>query len=268
MAPRLDDVEANERRIAAGIRDAAKAGARLVVFPECALTGYVFESREESAGAAQSIPGPSTETMASVCSETGIFTIYGLIERASGRLHNTAVLVGPRGVLARYRKVHLPAMGADRFLDCGDEPFQVVELPELKLRIGLQICYDGAFPEPARVQALEGADLIVLPTNWPSGAEALAEHLMPCRAIENVVYTAAVNRVGEERGVGFIGRSGIYDPFGHLLARADATSEQLLLAELDPARARCKRIVRAPGRMEFDRIADRRPEFYGPITER
>ena len=110
--------------------------------------------------------------------------------------------------------------------------------------------------------------MIVLPTNWPAGAEPLADHVMSCRAIENTVYTVAINRVGEEKGVTFIGRSGIYDPAGRTLSKASATANIYIQADIETFRARNKRIIRVPGHQEFNRIADRKPEFYGKITEK
>ena len=131
----------------------------------------------------------------------------------------------------------------------------------------MHICYDGAFPETGRVLALLGADLLVLPTNWPTHSECAAEHMMACRAMENVVYAMAVNRVGEERGFRFIGRSSIVGTGGERLAFAGPDGEEILYAEIDPARARRKRLVRVPGKHEIDRIADRRPGFYAPLVE-
>jgi predicted amidohydrolase len=116
------------------------------------------------------------------------------------------------------------------------------------------------------VLALQGADLIVLPTNWPPQAERSARLLPPARALENRVYYAAVNRVGEERGFRFIGLSSIADVTGELLAASEDASETILYAEIDPARARQKRIVNVPGEYEVDRIRDRRPELYGPVV--
>ena len=268
MSPKLGDVAGNRKDLINWCQTAAEIGAKLVLFPECALTGYVIDSRDQAGTLAETVPGPSTQAVSEVCERLVLYVLFGLIEQDGSQLYNTAALVGPSGFLVRYRKVHLPAMGVDRFLDAGGEPFTVVTLPDLDLKIGIQICYDGAFPEPSRVQALLGADLIVLPTNWPAGAEPLAEHVMACRAIDNVVYTAAINRVGEEAGATFIGRSGIYDPAGRALAKASATGTVILQADIEPARARNKRIVRVPGSQEFNRIADRRPDFYGPITGR
>ena len=122
------------------------------------------------------------------------------------------------------------------------------------------------FPEAARALTLRGADVIVVPTNWPEGAESSPEFLTRARAWENRVYVAACNRVGEERGARFIGRSQIISPDGQFLAQADGTSETMLVAEIDPALARRKRIVIQPGEFELDPIGGRRPELYGDLT--
>ncbi len=151
------------------------------------------------------------------------------------------------------------------FADPGDRPFAVHDAGGLK--IGMHICYDGSFPETARVLALLGADLLVLPTNWPTHSECAAEHMIPTRAMENTVYAMAVNRVGQESGFRFIGGSSIVDPAGRVLARAGADGEEMLLADIDPDLARRKRLVRVPGRHQINRIADRRPRFYSPIVE-
>lgn len=130
----------------------------------------------------------------------------------------------------------------------------------------MNICYDSAFPEASRVLALDGADLIVLPTNWPPGASCLADYAVPSRAMENRVYYIAVNRVGQERGFHFIGRSKICNVDGGVLAEAPHEQEAILYAELDLERARNKHIVRVPGKHEIDRFADRRPDLYGRIV--
>jgi len=131
----------------------------------------------------------------------------------------------------------------------------------------MSICYDSAFPESSRVMTIQGADLIALPTNWPPGAECVAEHVIATRAMENAVYFAAVNRVGTERGFEFIGRSRICAPNGETLAVSTGTDEEILYAEIDPEQARNKRVVRVPGKHAIDRLADRRPEMYGLLVE-
>jgi predicted amidohydrolase len=129
----------------------------------------------------------------------------------------------------------------------------------------MHICYDGGFPEVGRVLTLLGADVLVLPTNWPRHAECAAEHMMVCRAMENHVYAMAVNRVGEEAGFRFIGRSSIVAPGGAVLAAAGAEEPTILYATVEPALARNKRLVRVPGLHVIDRLADRRPAFYAPL---
>ena len=151
------------------------------------------------------------------------------------------------------------------YTDFGDRPFVVHEIAGVK--VGMNICYDGGFPESGRILALLGADLIVLPTNWPPGAEGAADFAINTRAMENTVYYAAADRVGEERGVRFIGKSKICDPLGKTLAFADHTDEEILYADIDVARSRNKHLIRKAGVNEVNRIADRRPEMYGPLVE-
>ncbi len=246
------------------LETAAKQGARLVVFPECALSGYCFDSRDEAWPHAEPVPGPAVDSLAGACRRLGVFAVMGMLERSGDRMFNAIVLVGPQGLVGGYRKVHLPFLGIDRFTTPGDRPFQVWDIGGL--RVGMNICYDGSFPESARVMTLLGADLVVLPTNWPPGSECASAHVVPTRAMENTIYYAAVNRVGEERGFQFIGGSRICDPLGKTLAAAEHADEVVLYADIDPAVARQKQLVRVPGKHEVNRIRDRRPEFYERIA--
>ncbi len=263
---RIGDVPSNLKAIRAGLRDAARLGARLAVFPECVLTGYCFESRDEAWPFAEPAPGPSLDAIAADCRELGVWAVVGMLERdGDGGLFNACALVGPGGFMATYRKIHLPYLGVDRFTTPGDRPFAVHDLGGL--RVGMHVCYDGSFPESARVLTVLGADLLVLPTNWPTGAEPTIRHLTAARALENHVYYAACNRVGEERGFRFIGQSRILDCNGELLASAGADAPEIITAEIDPAVARNKRLVKIPGKYELDRVAHRRPEMYRPLAE-
>ncbi len=265
MEPKLGRIEANLERILDRIDHAARKGARLIVFPECALAGYGFASREEGMAHAVKVDSTPVARVAAACRKRLCYCIFGLLERDDTRLFNACILTGPEGVVATYRKVHLPYLGIDMFADPGDTPFAVHDAGGIK--VGMHICYDGAFPEPARVMSLLGADLLVLPTNWPTHSECAAEHLIPTRAMENTVYVMAVNRVGDESGFRFIGLSSIVDPMGRRLAQAGPDSEETLFAEIDPALARKKTLVRVPGRHEINRIADRRPRFYSALTD-
>lgn len=261
----IADVDRNLARMVEKLRETAAAGARLTVFPECAVPGYCFSSLAEARPFAQPIPGPATERMRTACAELGCYAIFGMLELAGQKVFNAAVLVGPTGVIGSYRKVHLPYLGIDMFTSYGDRPFAVHNAGELK--VGMNICYDAAFPEAARALALLGADLIALPTNWPPGAECTAACVINARAMENAVYYIAVNRVGTERNFDFIGRSKIVDPSGQTLAEARGAGEEILYADIDPARARRKHVIRVAGKHEIDRLADRRPEMYGLLVE-
>lgn len=264
MDCRLGDRRANLEAIRTRLHAAAEQGARLVILPECILSGYGFCSKEEALPHAEPIPGPSTEALAADCRGLGVWAVVGLLERDVDRLFNAAALIGPSGVVASYRKIHLPCLGVDRFTTPGDRPFAVHDLGGL--RLGITICYDGSFPEASRALALLGADLIALPTNWPPNAWRHPKFVVQTRALENHVYYAAVNRIGEESGFRFIGQSRIADCSGDLLAVTDSDEETILYATVDSERARNKRIVNIPGEYEVNRVADRRPEMYGPVV--
>jgi predicted amidohydrolase len=263
MDCRLGDMTGNLGQVRRGLHQAADKGARLIVFPECALTGYCFTSNEEALPLAQSLPGPASEALAEQCRRRNVFVIAGLLERGErGELFNSCMLIGPAGFIASYRKIHLPCLGIDRFTTPGNRPFAAHDLGGL--RVGMNICYDGSFPESSRVLTLLGADLVVLPTNWPTGAMATIP-LAQARALENHIYYAAVNRIGEERGFRFIGRSRLIDCDGNLLAEASPDSAEVILASIEPEMARRKRVIKIPGQHEVDRVGDRRPEMYEPL---
>lgn len=256
---------ANLDRIESFTEQTTSRGARLTVFPECAVTGYCFDSIEESLPLAETIPGRSTERLTALCRRLQTHIVTGMLERDGDRIFNAAVLIGPQGVIGSYRKVHLPYLGVDMHTTPGDRPFAVHEFEGMK--IGMNICYDSGFPEAARCLAILGADLIVLPTNWPPGAECMASACIPARAMENAVYYAAINRIGTERGFRFIGRSSICAPDGKVIAASEGVDEEILYADIDVAKARAKRIIRVPDKHEIDRLADRRPEMYGLLTQ-
>lgn len=261
----LGDVEENIRSIIEKLHAADRQGGKLVIFPECSLTGYCFDSREEALEYAEPENGPAHQQLISVCRQLNLFCIVGYLEKAGGQLFNAAALLGPDGVVGTYRKIHLPFLGVDRFTDYGNRPFAVQQAKGVN--IGMNICYDSAFPESSRALALAGADLIALPTNWPPGAECMTPTAICTRAMENKLYYAAINRVGIEKGVKFIGRSCICDPGGNILVSASADEEALLVADIDVDLARQKRITREKDVHEIDRFADRRPEFYNSLTE-
>jgi len=265
IEPRLGETERNFETCLERLEEAATAGCSLVVLPECALSGYMFDSAEEAAPFAEEIPGPAILRLADACARLGLHAAVGILERDGDDLRNAAVLLGPGGVLARYRKSHLPFLGVDRFTLPGDEPFEPVDTPIG--RIGIEICYDLRFPELTRALALRGAEIVVHPTNWPVQVRPLADFMTRARAAENRVFLLTANRVGRERDAEFFGWSQIVDPLGRRLAEAGATEERLVVAEIDPAVARVKDILPVPGEYEIHLFDDRRPELYGALVE-
>jgi predicted amidohydrolase len=261
--PKLAEVERNLETCVTRLEEAASDGAQLLVLPECAIPGYMFDSAEEALPFAEEIPGPSTEVLERECRRLGQHVVCGMLERDRDALYNSAVLIGPDGLIGTYRKTHLPFLGVDRFVVPGDE-FSVYETP--LGRIGLEICYDLRFPEVTRTLALNGADIIAHPTNFPLAARPQTEFITRARAYENRVYLLTSNRVGEERSAEFCGWSQIVEPRGARLAEAGADAEALLLADVDLERARDKDFV-IPGEYELYLFGHRRPDLYGALVE-
>ncbi len=261
--PKLGEKERNLEACLARLEEAAAAGAQLLVLPECAIPGYMFDSSEEALPFAEEIPGPSTEALELECRRLETYAVCGLLERDGDALRNAAVLVGPDGLIGTYRKTHLPFLGVDRFVVPGDElPVYDTTLG----RIGVEICYDLRFPEVTRTLALKGADLVAHPTNFPMAAKVQTELITVARAAENRIYLLTANRVGKERWGEFCGWSQIVDPYGKRLAEAGETEEALLVADVDVEKARDKDYV-VPGEYELYLFGHRRPELYGALVE-
>ncbi len=266
------DPDANARRVCDRIAEAAASGVDLAVFPEAVLTGYCVEACEAARSVALEVrEGPAhvvehaPEPILSVrdaCERHGVHAVFGFAGADDGGLYNGAILAEPDGRMRLFRKVHLPELGLDKFVVPGND------LPVFDTalgRVGILVCFDLRVPEAARVLALRGAELIVLPTNWPEGADFAADLIAPVRAAENKVFLAACNRVGEEGGFRFIGKSGIYGVGGQTLAKA-GDGEETIVDDVDPALARNKRNVVIPGRYESTVFDCRRPDLYGPIV--
>ncbi len=262
MAPRRGDHASNLDSARAAIAAAAAEGARLVVFPEASLTGYVFHDRESALEAAIELDGSELRGVGEACRDRDVWSVVGGIERDGERLHNSLFLIGPDGLAGRYRKIHTLCLGVDRFTSPGTRPPPVFETP--LGRIGLNICYDGTFPETGRALKLAGAQLIVLPTNWPN--LRLKREQVRIRAYENHVHYMAVNRVGVEEGVAFHGGTMAADCHGELIGEL-GDGAGLLHIELDMQAADRNRVIEEEGEYEYDYVADRRPDLYGRLTD-
>jgi len=263
--PQLGEVDRNLEHIERVVAEAAAAGAKLVVLPEAAVTGYVFENLDEALTVAQRAVAVAEQRLADAAVKAGVALIVGTLEAEAREVFNTALIFSGDGRRFRYRKMHLPYLGVDRFATPGPDAPEVYDLAGM--RVGVLICYDLRFPEAARICALEGADLVALPTNWPVGVEFHPGIFAPARAAENHVYLLACDRVGEERGTTFIGRSILLDCNGKELAVASDTEEAILFGDVDPDLARQTHHRRIPGEHEWDTINDRRPGLYGRLLK-
>lgn len=263
----LGDIDHNTRTVLDHLESEAAAGSKLVIFPECMLTGYGFPSKDAAIERAIRRDGAPLEAIAKACARLRVHSCLGFLEMdGESRLYNTAVLTGPDGHVGWYRKTHLPWLGVDRWVSPGDGPWQVHDIGGLM--VGMIICYDGSFPEAPRALALLGAELIVLPTNWPEGARTVIDHLVTSRAVENHLYFAACNRTGTESGFRFLGESRIVAPDGTFVACSSNDEPAVLRGLVDPVRSRKKHLVRVQGAHEIHRTADRRPDLYGILSNR
>jgi predicted amidohydrolase len=257
--PVLGDVAGNLERVLGYLSAADDEGCDLVVFPECALSGYMFASRAEAQAAAVPVDGDEVKALLEACHEHMVHCVIGVLVRVADELWNTALLLGPDGLIGRYDKTHIPPLGADNYVVPGQGPYQVHA--STIGRIGLQICYDWRFPEVTRSLALAGADLVVMPTCSPATSSELAGYVPRTRAVENAIFFVMVNRVGPDGGVDFLGRSQVVDPEGHVLIDAGDRAG-LVTVDIDVDQARRKEREQGDGLYELAIMADRRPELY------
>ena len=252
------DVAANLQRIVASATEAAERGAQLVLFPECATTGYFVADR--IADLAEPIPGPSSEHLARLARRTGLHLMVGMIERAGDKYYDDAVLFTPDGGYHIYRKTHL--FGPERAIFTPGE--QPVVVDTVLGRLGLTVCYDLMFPEFIRTLVLGGAQIILNATDWITdtwqstvgwNGDTVAS-LVRIRALENGVHVAMADRAGVEAGWRSLGGSTVAAPTGRVLASLGA-DEGIALATIDVASSDFVRWSEVATYMH-----DRRPELY------
>jgi predicted amidohydrolase len=257
----IGDVDGNRRLLRLAIRKAADEGARLIVLPELCTTGYVFESLREARALTDAGSADAVTDWVEEAALADVVVVGGFAATDGTALYNCAAIVDGSGLLATYRKTHLWNRELAIF-EPGDEAPPVVSTP--LGAVGLCICYDLFFPEVTRKLALDGADVIVAPTNSPAGrsAETAGDNIgvSVARVAANVnrVFVAVCDRYGDERGTRWVGRSLIADPDGAIVGLPPGNREKFVLADCDFRRSRDKRW---PGTAN-DAIADRRPELY------
>lgn len=256
--PGFGAVDANRQRTAEAVR--ANGDADLVVLPELATSGYVFESREEVDAAAEPADGETARAWATVAAETDTWVVGGFPETNGDDRYNSSLVVSPDGVEGVYRKTHLWNEEKRWFVPGDAVP--VFETPFG--RLGVQICNDLWFPELTVALARAGVDVVAVPTNWvpePSVRPAgwtMGVHHAVANANANRMFVACADRAGEERGVTFEGQSVVVDPDGVPVAgpTPDAGSH-VAAADCDLTRAREKGLTERD-----DVLADRRPDVY------
>jgi len=238
----------------------AGVDADIIVLPELAFTGYFFEDRKELHELAEDVSeSPIVRGLARLCKNNAFHLVVGFAERCKGRLYNTALVIGPSGLLHRYRKLHLFNTEKEYF-DPGDTPLGIIEIRRAK--VGVMICFDWVFPEVARSLALQGADLVCHPSNL---VLTYCQKTMLTRSLENSVYTVTANRTGKDtrpRGeLLFTGQSQIVGPKGEVIASSNSEEEAVVVSDIDLSDARNKFITE-----NNNLFADRRPEFYDSIA--
>ncbi|PMV86664.1 MULTISPECIES: nitrilase family protein [unclassified Pseudomonas] len=262
VAPKIGDLAYNRTLTERAIRSAALQGAQVVVLPELVQSGYLFADRDEALSLSETTDGPALRLWTALAKELNVVVVGGFCERLQGdALANSAAMIDPQGLRAVYRKAHLWDAESEIFSP-GNEAPPVVET--VHGRIGMLICYDLEFPEWVRLPALAGAELLCAPVNWPDGPRPPTERpaevvRVQANASVNRMFIAACDRHGHERGVGWVQGSVIVDADGYPLAGpAEQGGEQILLATLNLAEARNKRIS---ARNDLHR--DRRLGLYG-----
>ena len=282
------DLQANLEHSLSLIREAADQGAELVLLQELHRSLYFCQTEDTAVfDLAETIPGPSTDTLGKLARELGIVIVGSLFEkRAAGLYHNTAVVMEKDGSLAGiYRKMHIPDdpgfyekfyfTPGDADFNGGRSGFSPIETSVGKL--GLLVCWDQWYPEAARLMALAGADLLLYPTaiGWdPSDVDGEKQRqlnawitIQRAHGIANGLPVLVANRTGFEQspvdnsGIQFWGNSFVCGPQGEFLAQADNDNEQVLLADVDMQRSESVRRI-------WPYLRDRRVDAYGDLTKR
>ncbi|MDE2344775.1 MAG: nitrilase family protein [Betaproteobacteria bacterium] len=263
MEPHVGEKDANLDTSLGLIEQAAANGAKLLVLPELCNSGYVFKSREEAFYLAEPIPdGPTVRSWEAAAASHDVYIAAGIAERDGDSLYNAAVLIGPSGYIGKFRKVHL-WNEETLYFEPGNLGFPVFHTPIG--RIGMAICYDGWFPEAYRLNALAGADIVCVPTNWvpipgqAEGREAMANILVMAAAHSNSLFIAAADRVGTERDQPFEGQSLIVSYTGWPVAGpASRTQQEIIYADVNLQDAR-----RGRNWNDFNQVLrDRRTDVY------
>jgi agmatine deiminase len=267
------DIAGNMKKTIDRIEEASRKGAQIVCLQELYRTKYFPQKENQNVSMlAETIPGESTKAFSELAKEEKTVIVAPLFEKASnGKYYNSAAIIDANGeILGSYRKVHIPNdpfFYEKNYFEQGDLGYCVHKTHYA--RVGVLICYDQWFPEPARINALKGAEIIFYPTaiGWIKGYTSSDgdwhdawKTVQRAHAIMNGVHVAAVNRVGEEGQLKFWGGSFVCDSFGKVLKEASDINEEVLVAKVDLSKN--KEIQEGWGFLK-----NRRPDTYGSLTE-
>lgn len=255
----LGDVNENIRLLESYTREAVRRGAKLVVFPECMNTGYLFDSAEHARALAEPLDGPFATTMKKLARQHGLHIASGFTERGTnGEVFNSGLLFDPSGALILHYQKQFLATHDQNWFAWGEQGCPVVDT-ELG-RLGLLICFDGRIPEIARTLALQDVDVLVDMANFFTMDQA--DLWTRTRAWENGVWIVAGTKAGVERSIYYPGGSMIVDPEGHVHGYVNWDDHGVACADVDPMASRNKRWEGGG-----DRMRDRRPELYGILAK-
>jgi (R)-amidase len=261
ISSKREDKDANFAKIEKLTVKAKEQGADLAIFPELSLSGYVV--RDQFYEIAETIPGPTVDKVEALSKKTGMHVIFGmpeLSEKTQATMFNTAVLVGPKGLIGKYRKMYLPTHSVfeeKRYFRAG---YQEAAFQTELGNIGLCICYDIFFPEVLRLSRLKGAQLIVCISASPAIRRSYFETLTCARALENTAFLAYVNLAGVQDGLQFWGGSRLVSPFGDVLAKAKYDEEDFVICEVDYGDLRTAETF-------IPTLRDLRPELFDKLKE-
>jgi len=234
--------------------------ADIIVLPELPFTGYFFKDREEVKQLAENPKKSATvESLINLCKARKFYLVTGFAEKAKDKYFNSALLLGPQGILHIYRKLHL--FNEEKYwFDAGDKSLKVNTVRGAK--IGMMVCFDWIFPEVTRVLALLGAQLICHPSNL---VLSYCQQTMLSRCLENGVYAITANRFGSDNRphgeLRFTGKSQIAGPKGEIIFRAKSQQQNLTICDIDLEKANDKMITKTN-----HIIKDRRSDFYKTLV--
>lgn len=257
----VGDKRANLDKAKSFVKEAIDRGADIIVLPELFLVGYYLEKIGESIPyLAETANGPTVKELSHISKKENVVIVAPIpeIREAPGIAYNSAVVIGDNGeILGSYAKTHLWVL-EKRYFRAG------AEYPVFRTSygtIGVMICYDAGFPEVARILTLKGAEILLMPSAWRIQDFDLWDVNTKARALENLVYLAAVNMVGERNGKPyFFGNSRIVNPRGHVIKEGKLNSEEIIVYKLN-----LKELIEF--RKQLSYLKDRRPEIYHYILK-